>query len=162
MGAVHTPLWFDGQAEEAATFWTSVVPNSRILDVRRAPAGVPGVAEGAAFVVELDLDGHRVTALNAGPEFTLDEAFSFFLECEDQAEVDRCGDALLAGGGEPSRCGWLRDRFGVAWQVVPKGLDDLVLAPGEAGRRAMDAMMSQVKLDIGEIRAASEGAPDPR
>ena len=162
MGVVHTHLWFDDQAEEAARFWTSIVPNSQILSVRRAPSGVPDVEEGGPFVVELELDGHRVTALNAGPAFTLDEAFSFFLECEDQAEVDRCWDALLAGGGEPSRCGWLRDRFGVAWQVVPKGLDDLVLAPGEAGRRAMDAMMSQVKLDIGEIRAASEGAPDPR
>ena len=159
MGTVHTHLWFDGQAEEAATFWTSVVPNSRILDVRRAPAGVPGVAEGAAFVVELDLDGHRVTALNAGPEFTLDEAFSFFLECETQEDVDRCWDALLAGGGAPSQCGWLRDRFGVSWQVVPKGLDDLVFAPGEAGQRAMACMLGQVKLDIGAIRAAFDGAP---
>ena len=154
MGVVHTHLWFDDQAEEAARFWTSIVPNSQILSVRRAPSGVPDVEEGAPFVVELELDGHRVTALNAGPAFTLDEAFSFFLECEDQAEVDRCWDALLAGGGEPSQCGWLRDRFGVAWQVVPKGLDDLVLAPGAAGRRAMDVMMRQVKLDIGEIRAA--------
>lgn len=160
--SVHTHLWFDHQAEEAARFWTSIVPNSAILAVRRAPAGVPDVEEGAAFVVELVLDGHRVTALNAGPAFTLDEAFSFFLECEDQAEVDRYWDALLADGGEPSQCGWLRDRFGVAWQVVPKGLDDLVFAPGEAGKRAMDAMMRQVKLDIGEIRAAYDGAPAVR
>lgn len=161
MGTVHTHLWFDDQAEEAARFWTSIVPNSEILSVRRAPSGVPDVEEGAVFVVELTLDGHRVTALNAGPSFTLDEAFSFFLECETQDDVDRCWDALLAGGGEPSQCGWLRDRFGVSWQVVPKGLDDLVLAPGEAGRRAMDCMMRQVKLDIGEIRAAYDGAAAP-
>lgn len=162
MPTVHTHLWFDHQAEEAARFWTSIVPNSEILSVRRAPAGVPDVEEGAVFVVELVLDGHRVTALNAGPAFTLDEAFSFFLECEDQGEVDRYWDALLADGGEPSQCGWLRDRFGVAWQVVPKGLDDLVFAPGDAGKRAMDAMMRQVKLDIGEIRAAYEGTPAVR
>ena len=161
MGAVHTHLWFDHQAEEAARLWTSIVPNSQILSVRRAPSGVPDVEEGAAFVVELDLDGHRVTALNAGPAFTLDEAFSFFLECEDQAEVDRCWDALLADGGQPSQCGWLRDRFGVSWQVVPKGLDELVFAPGEAGQRAMAAMMRQVKLDIGAIRAAYDGAAVP-
>lgn len=157
MGTVHTHLWFEDQAEEAARFWTSIVPNSQILSVRRAPSGVPDVEEGAVFVVELDLDGHRVTALNAGPAFRLDEAFSFFLECEDQAEVDRCWDALLADGGEPSQCGWLRDRFGVAWQVVPAGLDDLVFAPSEAGQRAMETMMGQVKLDIGAIRAAYDG-----
>lgn len=159
MPTVHTHLWFDHQAEDAARFWTSIVPSSRILSIRRAPAGVPDVEEGAAFVVELELAGHRVTALNAGPAFTLDEAFSFFLECEDQAEVDRCWDALLADGGEPSQCGWLRDRFGVSWQVVPKGLDDLVFAPGEAGQRAMAAMLRQGKLDIAEIRAAHDGAP---
>ena len=159
--SVHTHLWFDDQAEDAARFWTSIVPNSRILSIRRAPAGVPDVAEGTVFVVELELDDHRVTALNAGPAFALDEAFSFFLECADQAEVDRYWDALLADGGEPSQCGWLRDRFGVAWQVVPKGLDDLVFAPGEAGQRAMGVMMRQVKLDIGAIRAAYEGASAP-
>ena len=158
MGIVHTHLWFDHQAEEAAELWTSVVPNSRILTVRRAPAGVPDVQEGAAFVVELELDGHRVTALNAGPSFTLDEAFSFFLQGETQDDVDRYWDALLAGGGQPSQCGWLRDRFGVAWQVVPKGLDDLVFAPGEAGARAMACMLGQTKLDIAEIRAAHDGA----
>ena len=157
MGIVHTHLWFDHQAEEAATFWTSIVPNSRILSVRRAPSGVPDVAEGAAFVVELELDGHRVTALNAGPHFQLDEAFSFFLECADQAAVDRYWDALLADGGTPSQCGWLRDRFGVAWQVVPAGLDELVFAPGEAGERAMACMLGQGKLDIGAIRAAHGG-----
>lgn len=157
MGTVHTHLWFNGQAEEAAELWTSIVPNSRILSVRRAPAGIPGVEEGQAFVVELELDGHRVTALNAGPEFTLDEAFSFFLECRTQDEVNTYWEALLADGGQPSQCGWLRDRFGVSWQVVPAGLDDLVFAPGEAGARAMACMMGQVKLDIGEIRAAHDG-----
>ncbi len=161
MGTVRTHLWFNGQAEEAAQLWTSIVPGSRILSVRRAPAGVPGVPEGAAFVVEIDLDGHRVTALNAGPEFTLDEAFSFFLECDTQADLDRYWDALLADGGEASQCGWLRDRFGVSWQVVPKGLDDLVLAPGEAGQRAMQCMLGQVKLDLGAIRAAYDGAAAP-
>lgn len=162
MGTVHTHLWFDHQAEDAARFWTSIVPNSEILSIRRAPSGVPDVEEGAVFVVELVLDGHRVTALNAGPSFTLDEAFSFFLECADQAEVDRYWEALLADGGEASQCGWLRDRFGVAWQVVPAGLDDLVFAPGEAGQRAMDTMMRQVKLDIGEIRAAHDGVAATR
>ncbi len=157
MGIVQTHLWFDHQAEEAATFWTSIVPNSRILSVRRAPSGVPDVEEGAAFVVELVLDGHRVTALNAGPSYTLDEAFSFLLECADQAEVDTYWDALLADGGVPSQCGWLRDRFGVSWQVVPAGLEDLVLAPGEAGQRAMACMLGQVKLDIAAIRAAHDG-----
>ena len=161
MGIVHTHLWFENQAEEAAQFWTSVVPKSRILGVRRAPAGVPGVEEGAAFVVEIELDGHRVTLLNAGPYFTLDESFSFVLECATQEEVDRYWEALQAGGGEPSECGWLKDRFGVSWQVVPAGVDDLTLEPSEAGQRAMACMLSQQKLDIHAIRAAYEGREVP-
>lgn len=114
--------------------------------------------DGGIGIVEIELDGHRVTLLNAGTYFTLDEAFSFVLECDTQEEVDRYWDALLADGGEPSECGWLKDRFGVSWQVLPKGVDDLTFEPSEAGRRALECMLGQKKLDINAIRAAYDGA----
>lgn len=158
MGIVHTHLWFADRAEEAAQLWTSIVPDSRILFTRPSPPGAPGMPDGGIGIVEIELDGHRVTLLNAGTYFTLDEAFSFVLECDTQEEVDRYWDALLADGGEPSECGWLKDRFGVSWQVLPKGVDDLTFEPSEAGRRALECMLGQKKLDINAIRAAYDGA----
>lgn len=157
MGIVHTHLWFENQAEEAAEFWTSIVPNSRILTVRRAPAGVPGVEEGAAFVVEIELDGHRVTLLNAGPYFTLDEAFSFVLVVKDQAELDHYWDALTSGGGRESECGWCVDRYGLSWQVVPETIDALTMGSDPAATRAREAMFGMKKLDIAALEAAYAG-----
>ncbi|GAA3804491.1 VOC family protein [Cellulomonas soli] len=160
MGIVRPHLWFDDQAEQAADFYVSVLPRSEVTNVVRAPAGVPGVPEGQAFVVEAVLDGQHVTLMNGGPTFQLDEAFSFVIDCQDQAEVDHYWDALLAGGGEPSRCGWLKDRFGLSWQVVPVALDRLLFGTGgdpEGSARAMAAMMPMTKLDIAALQAAYDG-----
>ncbi|WP_449385675.1 VOC family protein [Cellulomonas soli] len=158
MGIVRPHLWFDDQAEQAAEHYVSVLPRSEVTKVVRAPAGVPGVPEGQAFVVEAVLDGQPVTLMNGGPTFRLDEAFSFVVECQDQDEVDRYWDALLAGGGEPSRCGWLKDRFGVSWQVVPVALDGLLFgADPDGSARAMAAMMPMTKLDIAALQAAYDG-----
>jgi predicted 3-demethylubiquinone-9 3-methyltransferase (glyoxalase superfamily) len=159
MGIVRPHLWYHSQAEEAARFYVSLIPNSAITSLRTAPADVPGVEEGSAFVVEFTLDGMPVTGLNAGPMFTLDEAFSFVVDCDTQEEVDRYWDALIADGGEPGQCGWCKDRFGVSWQVVPRALDTLVFSGGEGGARAMAAMMEMRKLDIAALQAAYDGAP---
>jgi len=159
MGKVHPHLWFHDRAEGAAQFYVSVIPGSQITSVTRAPSGVPDVPEGAAFVVQLALDGVPFTFLNAGPAFTLDEAYSMYLECDSQDEVDRYWDLLVADGGEHSQCGWLRDRFGVSWQVVPKGIDDYVMGSDpERAARAMAAMMGMTRLDLAGLRAAYEGA----
>ena len=149
-------LWFDSQAEEAANFYVSVFPNSKVLSLQRyGPAG-PG-PEGSAMTVDFELDGQRVTALNGGPVFKFSEAVSFVIDCQDQAEVDRYWDALLAGG-TPSQCGWLKDRFGFSWQVVPKQLFETIGGPDAAGRqRAMAAMMQMVKLDVAKLQAAYMG-----
>ncbi|WP_426592923.1 VOC family protein [Cellulomonas sp. McL0617] len=159
MGIVRPHLWFDDQAEDAATFYVSVVPNTSIRSVVRAPTGTPGVAEGAAFIVELTLDGMPVTFLNGGPVLKLDDAFSFVLECQDQAEIDHYWEALLADGGVESQCGWLKDRFGVSWQVTPTGLDRMMGADADpAGTaRAMAALLTMVKLDIATLEAAYAG-----
>ncbi|MBO9554292.1 VOC family protein [Cellulomonas sp.] len=159
MGRIHTHLWFADQAEQAAEFYVSLIPNSSITSVVKAPPGVPDVPEGAVFVVDLLLDDHQVTLLNAGPAFQLDEAFSFVLDCGDQAEIDHYWDALVAGGGEHSQCGWLKDRFGVSWQVVPAGFNDMLGddADPAARARAMAAVLTMTKLDIAAIEAAFEG-----
>ncbi len=150
-------LWFDTQAEEAAEFYVSVFPNSRILNVMRPPAG-SGLPEGQAVSVEWEIDGQRFLGLNGGGRFTFDEAVSFMITCADQAEVDGYWDALLADGGEESMCGWLKDRFGLSWQVVPAGLGELLGDPDpERARRATEAMLSMRKLDIGALRAAADG-----
>lgn len=158
MGMVRTHLWFPERGHEAAQFYASVVPNSRITSVVRAPAGVPGVVEGEPFIVEMELDGHAVTILTAGPDFRLDEAFSFYLSVETQEEVDHYWEALQEGGGEPSQCGWLKDRYGVSWQVIPKALDDIMSRPDPEGvARATKVMLTMGKLDIAPLEAAYAG-----
>ena len=159
MGIVRPHLWFDDQAEEAATFYVSVIPNTSIQSVVRAPAGTPGVAEGAAFIVELTLDGLRATFLNGGPVLKLDDAFSFVLECQTQDEIDHYWSALLADGGVESQCGWLKDRFGVSWQVTPVGLDRWMGegADPEGTARVMAALLPMVKLDLATLEAAYAG-----
>ena len=161
MTAKITPcLWFDGQAEEAAAFYTSIFPNSRIDRVNRSPSDAPDVTEGSVLTVDFTLDGEPFMALNGGPEFEFNEAISFSIDCEDQAEVDRYWDALIADGGEPSVCGWLKDRFGVSWQVVPKILPELMNGPDrDRAKRAMDAMLRMTKLDVEKIREAADGIP---
>jgi predicted 3-demethylubiquinone-9 3-methyltransferase (glyoxalase superfamily) len=154
-------LWFDTEAEEAAEFYCSIFPNSKITGVSHYSDAVPERA-GSAMTVSFVLDGQEFTALNGGPEFKFTEAVSFTIDCADQAEVDRYWDALIAGGGEPSQCGWLKDRFGLSWQVIPRQLNDYLGGPDPDGaRRAMEAMLKMVKLDVAQLREAYEGKREP-
>ena len=149
-------LWFDSQAEEAAEFYCSVFKNSRITT--RVPYGEAGPGEpGTLMMVEFELDGNTFTALNGGPLFSFSEAISFQIDCADQAEVDYYWDALTADGGEESVCGWLKDKYGLSWQVVPAGLPALVSGGSERSVRAMKAMMGMKKIDIAAIERAADG-----
>jgi predicted 3-demethylubiquinone-9 3-methyltransferase (glyoxalase superfamily) len=158
MDKVTPCLWFDGKAEEAARFYTSLIPNSRIVDVQRSPSDTPSGPEGMVLTVEFELDGRSYIGLNGGPEFTFNEAISLQVECEDQAEVDKYWDGLLADGGGPSVCGWLRDKYGLSWQVTPKRLLEMYTSPDrDAARRAMDKMLTMTKLDIEPLERAFAG-----
>ena len=153
-------LWFDGQAEEAATFYTSLLPDSRIDKVHRSAADNPSTREGEVITVDFTVAGQPFIGLNGGPEFRFNEAISFSIDCEDQAEVDRLWDALIADGGEPSVCGWLKDRFGVSWQVVPRQLQEMLdSGDRDAARRAMESMLQMTKIDVAKLREAFEGVP---
>jgi predicted 3-demethylubiquinone-9 3-methyltransferase (glyoxalase superfamily) len=148
-------LWFDTQGEEAAEFYTSIFPNSRIVDVARYGEAGPREA-GTVMVVKFELDGQEFVALNGGPEFTFDEAISFQIDCADQEEVDRYSEALT-DGGEQGPCGWVKDRFGLSWQVVPARLIELIADPDAArGQRAMAAMLEMRKIDIAAVEAAAD------
>ena len=148
-------LWFDTQGEEAAEFYTSIFPNSRIVDVARYGEAGPREA-GTVMVVKFELDGQELVALNGGPEFTFDEAISFQIDCADQEEVDRYSEALT-DGGEQGPCGWVKDRFGLSWQVVPARLIELLGDPDEAkAQRAMAAMLEMRKIDIAAVEAAAD------
>src|SRR5215203_5113351 len=144
-------LWFDTQAEEAMQFYTSIFPRSKVVAVHRAGDQVMSVT--------WELEGQRFMGLNAGPHFTFNEAVSFFVSCETQQEVDELWDKLLAGGGAPTQCGWLKDRFGLSWQIIPNALPRLL---GDADRakagRAMHAMMGMVKIDAAALQRAFDGA----
>jgi predicted 3-demethylubiquinone-9 3-methyltransferase (glyoxalase superfamily) len=151
-------LWFDGQAEQAAEFYCSVFPNSRVVAVARYTEAGPGPA-GSVMTVEFELDGDRFVGINGGPEFTFSEAVSFQITCADQEEIDRYW-AALTDGGEEGPCGWLKDRFGLSWQVVPTGMDELFSDPDSGrARRAMEAMFGMKKLDLAALRAAADGVP---
>jgi predicted 3-demethylubiquinone-9 3-methyltransferase (glyoxalase superfamily) len=147
-------LWFDTQGEDAARFYTSVFPNSRIVEVARFGEAGPREA-GTVMAVSFELDGRPFTALNGGPEFTFSEAVSFQIECADQAEVDRYWETL-SEGGEQGPCGWLKDRFGLSWQVVPTRLYELLRDP-DTGRaqRVMKAMLGMGKIEIAALEAAA-------
>jgi len=147
-------LWFDSQAEEAAEFYVSLFPNSSIRGVARYPEGSPMPA-GTAMTVSFVLDGIEVQALNGGPDFRFTEAFSFFVQVETQEEIDRYWNALTANGGEESQCGWLKDRWGLSWQIVPANLGALLGNPDpERAARAMQSMLGMKKLVIAELEAA--------
>jgi predicted 3-demethylubiquinone-9 3-methyltransferase (glyoxalase superfamily) len=147
-------LWFDTQGEEAARFYTSIFPNSRIVDIAHYGEAGPRDA-GTVMVVKFELDGQEFVALNGGPEFTFDEAISFQIDCADQEEVDRYSEALT-DGGEQGPCGWVKDRFGLSWQVVPKRMIELLSDPDEAkAQRAMAAMLEMRKIDIAAVEAAA-------
>jgi predicted 3-demethylubiquinone-9 3-methyltransferase (glyoxalase superfamily) len=151
-------LWFDGRAEEAARFYVSLFPDSRIDSVMRAPGDNPSTAEGAVLLVQFTLEGRPFTALNGGPEFPFTEAVSLQVDCADQAEVDRYWEALVEGGGEHGMCGWLKDRFGLSWQVIPRETGAYLGGPDPAGaRRAMEALLQMTRLDVDAMRRAYEG-----
>ena len=160
MSKITPCLWFDGDAEEAAKFYTSLFPNSGIDGVQRSPADNPSTPAGAVLTVDFTLDGQKFVGLNGGPEFTFSEAVSFMIDCQDQAEVDRYWDALIEGGGSPSQCGWLKDRFGLSWQVVPRQLNEYLTGPdAEGAKRAMEAMLEMTKPDVAALRDAYDGVP---
>src|SRR5919202_1533477 len=143
-------LWFDTAAEDAANFYTSVFPNSRIVDISHYGEAGPRDAD-LVLAVEFELEGQKFVALNGGPEFTFSEAISFQVHCEDQEEVDRYW-TTLAEGGEEGPCGWLKDKFGLSWQIIPKRLNELLGDPDrERSRRAMEAMLKMRKLDVAEL-----------
>jgi predicted 3-demethylubiquinone-9 3-methyltransferase (glyoxalase superfamily) len=150
-------LWFDTEAENAAEFYVSVFPNSRILDVSRYGAAGPR-PEGMVMTVSFELDGQQYGALNGGPDSEFNEAVSFLVDCEDQAEVDHYWNAL-SDGGEEGPCGWLKDRFGLSWQIIPKALPRLLGDPDrEKAQRVMEAMLKMGKIEVAELeRAAAEG-----
>ena len=151
-------LWFDTQAEQAAEHYVSLFPDSRIVSVARYPEGGPGPV-GSVMVVEFELDGQRFAGINGGPQFTFSEAVSFQVTCRDQDEVDRYWD-LLSEGGEQGPCGWLKDRYGVSWQVVPEGMDEVFTDPDpERAQRAMTAMLGMTRLDVAALRRAADGVP---
>ena len=146
-------LWFDDQAEEAVRLYTSLFPNSRVLDVVRYGQAGPG-PEGSVMTVSFELDGQRFTALNGGPVFKFNQAVSFAVNCETQAEVDELWEKLSAGG-EAGQCGWLKDRFGLSWQIVPAALMEMLHdSDGQRRTRVTEAMLPMKKLDIAALEAA--------
>ncbi|HEY1366350.1 MAG TPA: VOC family protein [Gaiellaceae bacterium] len=157
MGTITPCLWFDTDGEEAAGFYTSVFPNSRILDVSRFGEAGPR-PEGTVMTVSFELDGLEFVALNGGPEYTFSEAVSFQVSCKDQDEVDYYW-RKLAEGGEEGPCGWLKDRFGVSWQIVPTRLDELLADPDRAkSQRVMRAMLGMGKIEIDGLEQAAADA----
>lgn len=155
-------LWFDDAAEEAARFYVSIFPNSKIVSTtcyEAQGAQVSGRPEGSVMTVAFQLDGSDFTALNGGPEFTFNESVSFVIECDDQAEVDHYWDRLTSDGGEESQCGWLKDRFGLSWQVVPRQLNELLSDPDPVrSAAAMAAMLQMKKIVINDLKKAADAA----
>ncbi|MFO1043221.1 MAG: VOC family protein [Planctomycetaceae bacterium] len=153
---IKTFLWYDNKAEEAAEFYCSLFPDSRIISVSRFPEGSPAPA-GTAMTVEFELAGIRFVALNGGPVFQFTEAISLTVDCEDQQEVDRLWDKLT-DGGTPSHCGWLKDRYGLSWQIIPGILPRLLSNPDAAvAQRVMTAMLQMAKIDIATLQQAANG-----
>ena len=161
MTTIRPHLWYHDRAHEAAEFYTGLFPDSRITSVVEAPPGngeLGAAPEGTPFVVEFTIAGQPVVAMSAGDIFTLNEAFSFAVQCDTQEEADRYWEALTADGGEESQCGWCKDRFGLSWQIVPKGVDELTMGADEASARARAAMYGMRRLDLAALQAAYDGA----
>ena len=156
MPKITPNLWFDTEAEEAADFYISVFKNSRVVNVARYTEAGPREA-GMVMTVEFELDGQRFVGINGGPQFTFDEAVSFQIDCDTQDDVDYYWERLSEGGKE-GPCGWLQDKYGLSWQVVPTGMDELFADPDpERARRAMEAMLKMSKLDIAALQSAADG-----
>src|SRR5262245_34695990 len=151
-------LWFDANAEEAVNFYVSIFPDSRVLGMARYGDAGPG-PKGQVMTVSFEIAGQRFVALNGGPQHKFTEAISFVVNCETQAEIDALWEKLLQGGGAPDQCGWLKDRFGLMWQIVPSILPELLQDRDPAkSKRAMQAMLGMVKLDIAALRKAHAGS----
>ena len=149
-------LWFNMNAEEAASFYVTLLPDSRIDKVLRAPADNPSSSEGAAIVVDFTLAGQKYAGLNGGPNFTPNESVSFQVLTDDQAETDRLWNAIVGNGGAESMCGWCKDKWGFSWQITPRRLIELAFGDdADRGRRAFEAMMQMKKIDIAAIEAAA-------
>ena len=158
MAKIVPCLWFNHNAEEAANFYVTLFPDSRIDNVVRSPADNPSMKEGGVLVVEFTLAGQPYIGLNGGPQFPFTEAVSFQVRTEDQAETDRLWEALIADGGQESDCSWLKDRWGLSWQIAPKRLLELIADPDkDRARRAMEAMMTMKKIDIAAVERAADG-----
>jgi len=156
MQKISACLWFDNQAEEAAAYYVSVFDNSEILETLLYPEGSPGEA-GTVMTVTFSIEGEEFTALNGGPIFQFNPAISFVVNCASQAEVDRVWDRLIGDGGEAVQCGWLTDKFGLSWQIVPEAMYELYRGPKDAVERANTAMLAMIKLDLAEMQRAYAG-----
>ncbi|WP_183342477.1 VOC family protein [Conexibacter arvalis] len=157
MQRITPNLWFDTQAEEAAAFYVSIFPDSRIVATTHYTDAGPREA-GMVLTVEFELSGQRFTAINGGPEFTFDEAISLLVNCESQDEIDYYWERLLSDGGQEGPCGWLKDRYGLSWQVAPAGIEELFSDADPArAARAMRAMRTMRKFDVAALRAAADG-----
>lgn len=155
---IRPNLWFDGNAEEAVAFYLSVFPDGQVQRVVNSAADNPSTQAGAVLLVEFTVAGMDLVAINGGPMFNFTEAISLEILCEDQAEADHYWEALVAGGGDHSMCGWLKDRYGLSWQVVPREATELLVGPDPAGAaRAMEAMLQMQRLDVAALRAAYNG-----
>ena len=151
-------IWYDGNAEEAANLYASIFPDSSVDAVHRSPADYPSGKAGDVLTVDFTVAGMKFLGLNGGSMFKPDEAVSFIIHTKDQQETDRYWDAILASGGKPSACGWITDRFGLCWQITPQRLLDMMTSPDKAAsKRAMDAMMQMVKIDIATLERAFSG-----
>jgi predicted 3-demethylubiquinone-9 3-methyltransferase (glyoxalase superfamily) len=150
-------LWFDKNGEEAANFYAETFPNSRIDRIDRAPGDYRSGKKGDVLVIEMTILGMPFMLLNGGPQFKFDEAVSFQVATDDQAETDRYWNAIVDNGGAESDCGWCKDRFGLSWQITPRRLTDLIAVGGETAQRAFDAMMTMRKIDIATLDRAVEG-----
>ena len=151
-------LWFNGEAEEAARLYVSLLPDSRVHHVQKNVGDNPGGKDGAVLVVEFTLAGQSFMALNGGQSFPFSYAVSFSIPCETQAEIDRLSEALISGGGAQEPCGWVRDRYGLSWQITPAIMPKLLADPDRArASRAMQAMLKMKKLDIAALEAAADG-----
>lgn len=152
MDRISPFLWFNDQAEEAANFYVSVFKNSKIKQVSRYPEGGPGPA-GQVMVIVFELDGREYMALNGGPHFKFTEAISLVVHCDTQEEIDHYWEKLTSGGGQESQCGWLKDKFGLSWQVVPRAIGKLMADPAK-GKRVMAEVMKMKKLDLKKMEEA--------